>query len=127
MKAKVETKKHIDGREYAVFFRHYRVQGPTGEFLRRTRKGSSGRTGGIMYHKGLWYDDSLKVWYETDIKPYACGGMTECDLVDPESGTVIVTGYAHCSILDTFNKRIGRDISLGRAIKSLKLAGHERA
>lgn len=47
------------------------------------------------------------------------GGVTICDIFD-EEGNCLSTGMAICSPLDNFNKKIGRDISLGRALKELR-------
>jgi hypothetical protein len=46
------------------------------------------------------------------------GGVTVCNLYSGSER--IGKGVAVCSPLDNFNKRIGRDISLGRALKNLE-------
>lgn len=48
-----------------------------------------------------------------DVLPH--GGRTTCKLTFPD-GTEI-WGVAECSGRDQYNKKIGRDISLGRALK----------
>lgn len=46
------------------------------------------------------------------------GGVTVCNIVN-EAGESVAGGVAKCCDRDNFNKRIGRDISLGRALKNL--------
>lgn len=53
------------------------------------------------------------------------GGVTVVDIFDKE-GNVLSTGIAHCSIEDNFNKRIGRQLALGRAIYQLDLKGRRK-
>ena len=53
-------------------------------------------------------------------EPKGGGTLAEIEFAD---GTTI-RGYARCNPLDTYNKAIGRNIAIGRA---LKLAGRERA
>lgn len=55
-----------------------------------------------------------EVWAELSPR----GGVTEARIV--RGGEVIGTGYAFCSRHDNFNKRIGRDIAQGRALKDLE-------
>lgn len=47
------------------------------------------------------------------------GGRTICRLVD-EAGFNVVIAEANCSDHDNYNKAIGRDIALGRALKRLR-------
>jgi hypothetical protein len=49
--------------------------------------------------------------------PSPRGGRTYCYLED-ESNVPVVTGVAYCSKEDQYNKKIGRAISLGRALKA---------
>jgi len=42
---------------------------------------------------------------------------TTCDLIDSVSGETLVTGHARVSPRDNPSKKIGRAISLGRALK----------
>ena len=44
------------------------------------------------------------------------GGVTVAHLVD-DAGNEIITAYAQCHDRDNYNRRIGRDIARGRAIK----------
>lgn len=48
--------------------------------------------------------------------PLAKGGVTEAVVVDKD-GTIKATGLAICSERDSYNKKIGRDIAIGRALK----------
>lgn len=49
------------------------------------------------------------------------GGVTMCKIKDAE-GNVVSMGESRCHTNDNFNKRIGRDISLGRALKRLRVS-----
>lgn len=51
--------------------------------------------------------------------PEAKGGITEVVLLDKE-GNIASIGISRCSERDPFNKKIGRDIALGRALKYLE-------
>lgn len=51
--------------------------------------------------------------------PAAKGGMTLVDVVDGE-GNVLAQGAAPCSKKDNYDRRKGRTIALGRALKALK-------
>lgn len=51
------------------------------------------------------------------IFPSICG-VTRCTLIDKDAG-VVSEGYSFCSDSDQFNKKKGRHISLGRAIRHL--------
>lgn len=48
-----------------------------------------------------------------------CGGETVCQLQRVETGVIVVLGVATCSQYDTYSKKLGRDISLGRAVCAL--------
>jgi len=52
--------------------------------------------------------------------PSLHGGKTECYIIDPVTGGVIADGIALCSWRDNFCRKIGRDISFGRAVKRLE-------
>lgn len=52
----------------------------------------------------------------------AKGGRTEAIVLDTH-GDPIVMGIATCSDEDAFNKSIGRQIALGRALKALHNSG----
>ena len=49
--------------------------------------------------------------------PLPFGGATYCILED-ENQDILAFGYAVCSEQDNFNKKLGRTIALGRALKS---------
>lgn len=51
--------------------------------------------------------------------PLPCGGTTRCWIENKEN-IAIVVGYATCSDTEQYNKKIGRAISLGRALKNLE-------
>lgn len=48
------------------------------------------------------------------------GGATFCSVLDADDH-VVARGSAFCNAKDNFNKRIGRDIALGRALKKAGL------
>jgi hypothetical protein len=71
---------------------------------------------------GTWYRTKgkrgdLKAWPEAGLTPSPRGGLTQCR-VTLSDGTEAV-GTAECSVRDNFSKKIGRDIALGRALKTL--------
>lgn len=45
------------------------------------------------------------------------GGMTTARIELPDGR--VATGEARCSVRDNYNRKIGRDIAIGRALKSL--------
>jgi len=49
------------------------------------------------------------------------GGMTVVRLCDPATGEMRATGIAICSLHDNYNRRLGRTIATGRAIKELSM------
>lgn len=55
---------------------------------------------------------------EQKITPHAKGGQTVARLYDVE-GNLVAEGVATCHENDNYNRRIGRDIALGRALKAL--------
>lgn len=46
------------------------------------------------------------------------GGITYAHVFNGE-GFEVATGKSRCSLLDNFDKKIGRDIALGRALKTM--------
>lgn len=51
--------------------------------------------------------------------PETKGGTTRVELFDPDGEFPLAEGVARCSPRDNYNKRLGRTIALGRAIKML--------
>lgn len=51
--------------------------------------------------------------------PLHCGGATEARIVD-EEGQQVASAFSWCSRKDNFSKYIGRNIAVGRALKSFK-------
>jgi hypothetical protein len=49
------------------------------------------------------------------------GGQTRIDITTPEG--ITETGIAKCSQKDSFNRRLGNEIALGRALKALQEQG----
>lgn len=50
-----------------------------------------------------------------NLTPLNKGGMTEVQLINPDTEEVIAAAQAECSMKDDFNKRLGRIIAHGRA------------
>lgn len=48
------------------------------------------------------------------------GGYTVCRFWNTETDQLIAAGYGFCSKRDTFNKRLGRTISFGRALNQFE-------
>ena len=72
---------------------------------------------------GTWYRSQgergdLNVWTEEGLAPSPRGGHTTCQIKLPDGSEVV--GVAECSQLDNYSKKIGRNISLGRALKRLE-------
>jgi hypothetical protein len=61
---------------------------------------------------------TAREYRELGLTPAVKGGLTECELLD-DADTVVAHGSALCSDHDNYNRRIGRDIALGRALKRL--------
>ena len=53
-----------------------------------------------------------------DGRPTPKGGRTQA-IISDSSDNVVCSGYAFCSDKDSFNRKIGRNIALGRALKDL--------
>lgn len=67
---------------------------------------------------GPFYVDEINVDGYTLGRPAAKGGETEARVYGPDD-SLIAVGVATCHARDNFNRRIGRDIALGRALKQL--------
>jgi len=50
-----------------------------------------------------------------------CGGMTVARLLDPATEEIRAVGIAICRADENYNKRLGRTIAIGRAIKELSM------
>lgn len=48
------------------------------------------------------------------------GGVTVARLTDDETGVILGHGEAWCSPWDNFNRKLGKTIALGRALKQLR-------
>lgn len=69
------------------------------------------------------YDVDGELWFSGDakrkgVKLLPFGGITFVDIED-ENGVILSSGSAICSMLDGYNKKIGRMIATGRALKDL--------
>lgn len=54
--------------------------------------------------------------------PLAKGGRTVVQIID-ESGAVVVEAEARCRSNENYNRRLGRTIALGRALKKMGANG----
>jgi hypothetical protein len=61
---------------------------------------------------------------ESEGRVLSRGGVTFCHIENEDNAEVAI-GVASCNVKDQFNKKIGRDISLGRALKQLE--AHKRS
>jgi len=82
--------------EYRIVYKHYRIH--LGDPLNVD----------CYYRRG-----------QTEWEPAPRGGITECGIYDRD-GICITYGKARCSLKDAFCYRVGREISRGRALKSLR-------
>lgn len=57
--------------------------------------------------------------HDSNFDPTTHGGRTECFIYGPDR-QLVATGEALCSLKDQFVYKIGRQISLGRALKQLQ-------
>lgn len=85
---------------------------------RRLRNVWAGHT-----YLGTYWDARRDGLESQDILPQ--GGTTTCRLVS-EDGAVVAEGVAVCSRRDNYCKRLGRDVSLGRALNALKASENAR-
>lgn len=65
--------------------------------------------------------DGLRTHTSSEISPF--GGRTTCKITLADG--VEAWGVAECSNRDNYNKKIGRDIALGRALKNLSARAEE--
>jgi hypothetical protein len=54
------------------------------------------------------------------------GGTTLCFIKDEDSGALLATGSAVCTLLDVYNKAVGRKISFTRALSLLDVSKEQR-
>lgn len=57
--------------------------------------------------------------YDKHGNPKPKGGTTICQLIDVTTGEVVVEADAQCHSSEHYNKRIGREVTFGRAMKKL--------
>jgi hypothetical protein len=73
------------------------------------------------YLPGLWPSYRFTKYNQQSplkVGPAPKGGRTEARISLPDGR--VAEGVAECSMSDTFCKRIGRDIAVGRALKELR-------
>lgn len=58
-----------------------------------------------------------RIEYRGIIQPR--GGRTMVEIYSVEEEAPVAVGMARCSLKDNYNKKIGRDIATGRALKEL--------
>jgi hypothetical protein len=68
------------------------------------------------------YNDVVKIGGITkQLSPR--GGLTKIEITTPDE-RITATGTSICSKEDSFNRRVGNQIALGRALKDLQDKGH---
>jgi hypothetical protein len=70
----------------------------------------------VRFHHQRYHKNAYKIGSKAIVDPK--GGSTLAVVRDAE-GIIVAEAEARCSRKDNFTKRIGRDISLGRALKTL--------
>jgi len=90
----------LNGQEYVVRVKHQRLY-PFG----------NGLAGPMTSHQAKMADIPTS-------SAYPHGGKTDAAIF--LNGDCIATGSAVCSKRDTYNKRIGRNIAVGRALRQLQ-------
>lgn len=63
------------------------------------------------------YDMAHSFSTGTSLRLSSKGGTTRIDVTTPDN--VTVTGEARCSVLDSFDRKLGNKIALGRALSQL--------
>ena len=115
----------VDGKEFRVRYKHYRIPSAIIAELHKlhARTPRKGRPypewlfayGTIRNAKGKYFHGRFHFSH-----PWPNGGLTVCDLYNPNTGELFVTAKALCSLSDTFSYKTGRDLSKERALESIK-------
>lgn len=94
--------------EYGVWFMHKQVD-------------HDGERDDILFHDTIYNALFLRQIKKHAVDEYApyINGVTCCQL-ERADRSVASIGYAFCSINDNFNKKVGRAVALGRAIRELE-------
>lgn len=101
-----------------VFVQHYRVPAGHPVFAHVDRGGGTtdpANYPGLLVRSGYFKDTP-------NARPAERGGLTEVVLYEGdrlETGTELARAIASCSLVDAFNKTLGRTIALGRALAEL--------
>jgi hypothetical protein len=80
-------------------------------------QGPDGKTYSVKYTHIRAYESVHPGRFDQAKRISSRGGTTIAELYDGD--LLLTTGYADCHESDNYNKRIGRDISRGRALKQL--------
>ena len=99
----------IDGQEFKVFYKHYRLPADL-EYMNK-------KTGVPREDTLFWYPRNNKT--KSAWEPSLYGGRSICTLVSMDGTKVLAEGSAECSMSERFVYKKGREISLGRALKQL--------
>ena len=80
-------------------------------------KGPDGKTYSVKYTHIRAYESVHPGKFDQNRRISSRGGTTIAEVYDGD--LLLTTGYADCHASDNYNKRIGRDIARGRALKKL--------
>lgn len=83
----------------------------------------NGNTYRVIFSHKRHMGNEKKLRHTVDIPKGAIaprGGRTHCAIVN-DQGHFVATGIANCSRKDNFNAKMGRMISMGRAMKALEM------
>ena len=71
------------------------------------------------FHVTRLTDEVRKLVSDDEARVLEWGGETLATVRDPD-GEIVARASAYCNLTDQFNKKLGRIISLGRALKDLE-------
>lgn len=72
----------------------------------------------LVFRKDYEVSESVYGMAAIPWQPLPKGGLTVVEITTPEGETL--TGVAECSVKDQFNRKIGLNIALGRALNGTK-------
>ena len=79
----------------------------------------------VLHFRHLATNYNIKITSSKDIKTsyttkLSKGGSTTIELTTPDKSRTVI-GKSVCSLGESFNRKLGNNIALGRALKQLKL------
>lgn len=112
---------NVDGKEYRLQFRHIHFGQDIGVEACAERLTDVFReafkAGQVKLH--AYYEEHDDEMFTPCIIAISLNGATVC-YVEDEDRNVLSTGYSFCSVNDQFDKKRGRQIAMGRALRGLK-------